>query len=58
LTFTNYSNQLNLYSKGYRFIYREESSDFEMDENYKDGEEFEWIRYKGEINFKVIYINK
>jgi hypothetical protein len=47
-----------LYSKGYRFIYREESADFEMDENYNEGEEFEWIRYKGEINFKVIYINK
>ena len=58
LTFTNYSNQANLYNKGYKFIYREESIDFKMDEKYEEDEEFRWMRYQGEINNKVLYINK
>ena len=58
LTFTNYSNQANLYNKGYKFIFREEPADFQMDEKYEEGEEFKWMRFKGEITNKVIYINK
>lgn len=57
LSFTNYSNQANLYNKGYRFIYREEAPDFEMDETYEEGEEFKWVRYRGDINNKVIFLN-
>lgn len=56
LTFTNYSNQANLYNKGYRFIFREESADFQMDEKYEKDEEFKWMRYNGEINNKVKFI--
>jgi len=29
-----------------------------MDEKYEEGEEFKWMRFKGEITNKVIYINK
>ena len=52
------NNQSKLFSDGYRIVYRITELNYNIDEIYKENEEFLWKRLDKEISFKVkIIIN-
>ena len=52
------SNQSRLFGQGYKFVYRIEDLNYNIDEKYEENEEFNWRRFNGEITSEVIFNDK
>jgi hypothetical protein len=51
-------NISELFKEGYKFVYKYEDLNYNIDYEYNENEEFTWRRYSGEISNEVIFFNK
>ena len=49
------SNHLKMFEEGYKFVYRTEDLNYNIDDQYEENEEFHWRRFSEEITCEVIF---
>lgn len=47
------NNQHKLFEDGYKFVFKMDELNYNIDEQYQENEEFEWRRFKGDITAEV-----
>jgi hypothetical protein len=51
-------NLLGLFNEGYKFVYKFEDLNYNIDDEYDENEEFTWRRYSNEISREVKFFYK
>ena len=48
-------NHSKLFEEGYKFVFKMEDLNYDIDDDYDENEEFNWRRFKGDISTEVIF---